>query len=51
MDGVAHPPFIIAAVEHTGHRRDTQLFDILVGVQVVFHVRITWYPGQWMVNL
>ena len=38
MDGVAHPPLIIAAAEHTGHRRDTQLFDILAGVKVVFHV-------------
>lgn len=38
MDCVAHPPFVIAAAEHTGHRRDAQLFDVFTRVDVVFHI-------------
>ena len=38
MDSVAHPPFVIAAAEHTGHRRDAQLFDVFTRVDVVFHI-------------
>ncbi|UMX61739.1 hypothetical protein MJ588_15930 [Klebsiella pneumoniae] len=40
MDGVAHPPPIIAAAEqHRSSPSDTQPFDVPAGEQVVFHVR------------
>ena len=38
VDGVAHPALVVAAAEHTGHRRDAQLFDIFAGVDVVFDI-------------
>ena len=38
MDGVAHPPLIIAAAEHTGHRRNAQLFNVFARIQVIFHI-------------
>ncbi|CDA01428.1 putative uncharacterized protein [Klebsiella variicola CAG:634] len=38
VDGIAHPALVVAAAEHTGHRRDTQLFDVLAGIKVIFHV-------------
>ncbi|CCJ88727.1 hypothetical protein BN132_655 [Cronobacter turicensis 564] len=37
VNGVAHAAFVIAAAEHTGHRRDAELFDIFAREQEVFH--------------
>lgn len=38
MDGVVYLLFIIVVVEYIGYWCDIQLFDIFVGVQVVFYV-------------
>ena len=38
VDGIAGPPLVVAAAEHAGHRRDTELLDILAGVDVVLHI-------------
>ena len=38
MDGVAHAAFVIAAAEHTGHRRDAELFDVFARIEMVFDV-------------
>lgn len=38
MNGVAHPTFISTAAEHTGHRRNAQLFNVFARIQVIFHI-------------
>ena len=38
VNGVADAALVVAAAEHTGHRRDTQLFDIFARIDMVFHI-------------
>ena len=38
MNCIAHPTFISTAAEHTGHRRNAQLFNVFARIQVIFHI-------------
>ncbi len=38
VNGVTHAALVIAAGKHAGHRRNTQLLDVLTGIQMVFDI-------------
>ncbi len=38
VDGIAHAAFVCTAAEHTGHRRNAELFNVFTRIEMVFHL-------------